>query len=235
MRKILFFITVALFVPGVVLNAQNSKEKIKGSGNVITKDIAVKSFDELSLSGVFSVVLSQDGKEGLKIEAEDNLQDLFEIKNEGSKLVVAMKKDINLEKHKEMKVYITFNKLKKLDLKTVGNVSTTESLSFDNLDLDNKSVGSVNLKLTAQTLNLDNKSVGNVELNGKANNAVIKNNSVGDFQAASFIVQKMDIDNNGIGAAEVNAEKELKVKDSMMNKVTNKGAATPRKMNKVVI
>lgn len=234
MRTILLFVAMLVFVPGVDLKAQNSK-KITGSGNVVTKDIAVKTFDELAVSGVFSVILSQDGKEGLKIEAEDNLQELFEVKNEGTKLTVSMKKDINLEKHKEIKVYVTFNKLKRLSLKTVGNVSTTESLNFDNLDLDNKSVGSVNLKLTAQSLNMDNKSVGDVELNGKANNAVINNNSVGEFQAASFVVQKMDIDNNGVGTAEVNAEKELKVKDSMLNKVTNKGAATPRKMNKVTI
>jgi hypothetical protein len=45
----------------------------------------------------------------------------------------------------------------------------------------------------------------------------------------------MDIDNNGVGSATVNAEKELKVKDSFLGKVRNKGNATVRKMNKVVI
>jgi hypothetical protein len=49
------------------------------------------------------------------------------------------------------------------------------------------------------------------------------------------VVQKMDIDNSGIGSAEVNAEKELKIKDSFLGKVTNKGNATIRRMNKVVI
>jgi hypothetical protein len=96
-------------------------------------------------------------------------------------------------------------------------------------------VGSVDLKLTAQSVNLDNTSVGNVKLNGKAENAVIKNKSVGSIMAADFVVQKMDIDNNGIGSAEVNAEKELKVKDSFLGKVRNKGAATIKRMNKVVI
>ena len=122
-----------------------------------------------------------------------------------------------------------------MDLKTVGDVSSDQNLNFDDLKLHNKSVGNVDLKLTAQTLNADNKSVGNIRLSGKANNVVIRNKSVGSIQAAGFVVQTMDIDNNGIGSAEVNAEKELKVKDNMMGKVTNKGAAAIKRMNKVVI
>src|SRR6266516_5348552 len=73
------------------------KTKIEGSGNVITKEITVQPFDELSLSGVFSVLLSQGSKEQVKIEADDNLQELFEVKNEGSKLIISMKKDVNFQ------------------------------------------------------------------------------------------------------------------------------------------
>jgi hypothetical protein len=58
---------------------------------------------------------------------------------------------------------------------------------------------------------------------------------VGSVKAGDFIVQTLDINNIGVGSAEVNAAKELKVKDSFLGKVTNKGAAPIRKMNKVVI
>ena len=193
------------------------------------------SFDELDVKGVFNVLLTQGSKESVKIEAEDNLQDLFEVKTEGSKLSIGMKKDVNFNSKKKMKVYVTFKKLKSMDLKTVGDISSEANLRFDDLKINNKSVGSVDLKMTAQNLDIDNKSVGNVKLNGKAENALIKNKGVGSVQAADFVVQKMDIDNSGVGNAEVNAEKELKVKDSFLGKVTNKGKATARRMNKVVI
>ena len=116
------------------------------------------------MCSVFS--LSQGSKEEVKIEADDNLQALFEVKNEGSKLIISMKKDVNLNSKKgsKMKVYITFKKLKSMDLKTVGNVSSEENLSFDDLEINNKSVGSVDLKLTAQSVNIENKSVGDVKL-----------------------------------------------------------------------
>ena len=42
----------------------------------------------------------------------------------------------------------------------VGNVGSEEQLAFDDLDLKNKSVGNVDLRLTARKLDLNNTSVG---------------------------------------------------------------------------
>src|ERR1700752_4693587 len=84
------------------------KPKIEGSGNVITRDVAVQSFDQMEANGIFNVSLTQGSKESVKIEAEDNLQGLFEVKNEGSKLIVGMKKDLPFTSKKKMTVYISF-------------------------------------------------------------------------------------------------------------------------------
>lgn len=233
MRNLFLTLTSVVLVTAG-LQAQDKKQ-VTGSGNLITREVAVSSFDQLNVQGVFNLVLSQGSREEVKIEAEDNLQDLFEIKNDGSKLVVTMKKDVNFKNKKDLKVYITFKKLVNMELKTVGNVSSSENLAFDDLKMSNKSVGNVDLKMTARSLDVDNKSVGNVRLNGKADNAVIKNKGVGNVQAGSFVVQNLDIENTGVGNAEVNAAKELKVKDSFLGKVSNKGAAAARRMNKVEI
>ena len=230
----LFLLTLS--VTTVFSQKDKDKEpKIEGSGDVITKDVAIQPFDQLEASGVFSVVLTQGGKESLKIEAEDNLQPLFEVKNEGSKLVVDMKKDSHFNSKKKMTVYITFKNLKSMDLRMVGNVSSAGKLNFSDLSLANKSVGSVDLALNAQKLDIENRSVGNLKLSGKAENAVIRSNSVGAIKASDLLVQTMDINNDGVGSAEVNAVKELKVKDSFLGKVKNAGSATAKRINKVVI
>ena len=169
------------------------------------------------------------------MEADENLQEYFTIKNDGSKLVIDMDKlkNKNLKNSGTMKVYVTFKKLKEMDLSMVGNTVSGQQLSFDNLEFTNKSVGDIDLQLTVNKLDLENKSVGNVTLKGKAGEATVKNKGVGEFEAGSFVVQTMNIENNGVGDAEVNAEKELNVKDSFLGKVKNKGAAQLRRMNKV--
>jgi hypothetical protein len=236
MRKNLFLITLVVTAFGCSMQAQkNNRTRIEGSGNLITKEFPVKSFDELSASGVFELKLSQGDKEQVKIEAEDNLMELFTVENEGAKLDIHMKKDVDLNTKKKMTVYITFRNLKSMDLQMVGGTSSEEQLKFSDLKLKNQSVGSVNLDMTLQTLNLENESVGSLRLKGTADNAVIKSNSVGGVNAADFVVQKMEIENNGVGGATVNAEKELKVSDSFLGKVNNKGNATVKRKNKVVI
>jgi len=239
MRKNLFLM-LAITAFSFSMQAQKNdkyddKDRIEGSGNVITKDISVNSFDELDASGVFNLQLSQGDKETLRIEADDNLMDLFIIENEGSTLKIKMKKNSNFNSKKQLKVYITFKTLKSMNLGMVGGTSSDDKLKFTDLKLKNQSVGSVSLNMTLQTLNMENQSVGSVKLEGSAENAVVKNNSVGSINAGNFVVQKMDIENNGVGSATVNAEKELKYSDSFLGKVSNKGNATVKKKNKVVI
>jgi len=235
MRKVIIIACSILLLATTVFSQKDKETKIEGSGNVITKDVTIQPFDQLEANGVFNVVLTQGNKESLKIEAEDNLQALFEIKNEGSKLMVDMKKDSHFNSKKKMTVYITFKNLKSMDLKMVGNVSSVGNLNFSDLSLANKSVGSVDLALNAQKLDINNKSVGSLRLSGKAENAIIRSNSVCAIKASDLLVQTMDIDNDGVGSAEVNAVKELKVKDSFLGKVKNAGSATAKRINKVVI
>lgn len=232
MRKIvLAMLTITALVVSATAqkNDWDKKERIEGSGNTITKDMPVRSFDHLTAHGVFHLYLSQGDKESVKIEADDNLVDLFIVKNEGTSLEISMKKDVNINSKKKMSVYVTFKSLKSMHLSMVGGTSSNEQLKFSDLKLTNQSVGSVDLNMTMQNLNLENGSVGTLKLKGSADNAVIKSNSVGSIQAADFVVQKMDIDNSGVGSATVNAEKELKMTDSFLGKVNNKGNATVKR------
>lgn len=207
----------------------DNKKKVEGSGNVITKERAVQPFDAIDASGVYQLVLVQGNKEEVKIEADDNLQELFEVKNEGSKLKINMRKDVNFNAKGQMRVTVTFKKVKALNLKMVGGTTNEGQLNFDDLSIHNKSVGGVKLNLSANKLKIDNKSVGNFSLSGKADEATIVSKSVGSIDAEDLLVQKMDIDNDGVGGAVVNAEKEINVKDSFLGKVKNKGNASVKK------
>lgn len=237
MRKVFFLAVFALMVTASVNAQKHDRETIEGNGNLVTRDVPVSSFETLKASGVYELKLAQGDKETVKIEADENLQQYFNVRNEGSTLVIDMKelKDKNMKNKNKMRVYVTFRKLKELDIKTVGSVNAEKELSFGDLQITNASVGKLDLRLSANTVNLDNSSVGTVVLTGKAQNASFKNTGVGSLEAGSFLVQTLNIENNGVGGATVNAEKELKVKDNMLGRVKNKGAAPVRKNNKVVI
>jgi hypothetical protein len=236
MRSLLLAAAFTTLISSVFAQ-EKERTTLEGNGNLVTREVAISSFEALKASGVYELKLSQGNKESVKIEADENLQDLFQVRNEGSKLVIDMKKmeNTNLRSKNKMRVHITFKNLKDIELSTVGNVISDEQLTFDDLQIKNKSVGNVDLKLTANKIDINNKSVGNFILSGKADNAEVKNSAVGSLEAGSFIVQSMNIENSGIGNAEVHAAKNLKVKDNSMSRVKNKGAAVVRKMNRVEI
>jgi len=228
MRKTFFALLAILFATAVI--AQDKKEeKLEGNGKLVKREVSVASFNALKASGVYELMLTQGSQEGVVIEADENLQDLFIVKNNGQQLVIEMKKNNSLKSKNKMRVHVTFKNLKELNLNTVGEVNSSHPLKFDDLTLSNNSVGEVDLALTARKLHLKNKSVGEMKLSGKADEAIFVNNSVGSLNAGNLVVQTMEIDNSGIGEAEVNAVKDLKVKDSFLSKVKNKGAARTTK------
>jgi len=72
--------------------AQEKYETIEGNCKVVTRDVNVQPFDALKASGICELKLSQGNTESVKIEADENLQEYFTVKNEGSKLVIDMDK-----------------------------------------------------------------------------------------------------------------------------------------------
>lgn len=72
-------------------SATAQKETIEGNGNLTTKDVSVSSFESLKASGVYELKLSQGGTESVKIEADENLHQYFNVHNEGRRLVIEMK------------------------------------------------------------------------------------------------------------------------------------------------
>lgn len=237
MKKILFF-TVAAMAGITMLKAQ---ETIKPSGNIITRDVSVKPFKAIKANGLYELILTQGSTEAVKVETDDNLQKYIEVSNTGDTLLIdepAMRNhnfnmtsaDGEREKKQHFKVYVTFKNINKLDIQTIGNVVADAPLTFDALEINDRSVGNIKLSLTAQKLMVTNKGVGTVTLSGNVANAIITNTGVGSFRGNALVVQTMNITNTGVGHADVNVVKSLIVKDSFLGKVKNSGPAKTLKM-----
>lgn len=237
MKKILFLAAAAI-TGFTMLKAQ---ETIKPSGNVITRDVSVKTFNAIKASGLYELILTQGNTEGVKVETDDNLQKYIEVSNDGNTLVIdepALRNhnfnmtsaDGEREKKQHFKVYVTFKSVSLLDIQTIGNITATTPLTFNALEINDRSVGNIKMTITAEKLTVTNKGVGTVTLSGTVANAVITNTGVGSFQGNSLVVQTMHITNTGVGHADVNVVKNLIVKDSFLGKVKNSGPAKTLKM-----
>ncbi len=237
-------ISLAIMMVAAVFAAQAQDDNIslEGSGKIITKNVDVKSFNAIQVKGIYELVLTQGSQEGVRLEADDNLMYLFDVKNDGNALVISMpllegkNHHVNLKggDHKRgqhLKAYITFKTFKNLDAALIGSINSSATVKLDAFELNSKNVGNITLAFTATKLTLNNKGVGNITLSGSVPDAVVVNAGVGSIKAEGLEVQNMKIENTGVGSATVNVVKDLKVRDSFLGKVKNTGAGKTRKMD----
>jgi hypothetical protein len=244
MGRISIAVLLALF--GLTAMAQDNNISLEGSGNIITKNVDIKPFDAIQAKGLYELILIQGDKEGVKIEADDNLMHLFDVTNDGNTLVIDMPllrgdhHSINIDDHGEhhklnLKVYVTFKNLKSLDAGIIGSIHSDAAIKVDALEIDSKNVGNITLALTATKLTVYNKGVGNITLSGNVTTAYIVNHGVGTIKGEDLVVQTMNIENTGVGSANVNVVKDITIKDSFLGKVKNAGSAKTHKIDGVGI
>lgn len=195
------------------------------SGKRISRDIPVSHFDALKASGVVELNLVQGDKESVTVEADENLQAYITVANNGKTLEIDTKKLNNKNIKGSWKLYVTvyFRNINSLSVATVGHVKNEGTLQFSELKLNISSVGNTDLKLAADKLNMEASSVGNIELAGSAKTAVMQNSSVGNLRAEALKIGSLEMNNSGIGNAEINADNITRFQGNMLGKVRNRG------------
>src|SRR6187402_1871009 len=79
---------VSFFLLATTLAIGQNKEKIKGSKNVIEKPIEIGEFTALEIEDNLTVFLEKGAKNEIKVETDDNLQEVitFDIKEKSLRI-----------------------------------------------------------------------------------------------------------------------------------------------------
>jgi hypothetical protein len=198
-----------------------------GNGNVTTEGRAISGFTKLKLDGVFKTVISQDGGPAwVKVETDQNLQEIIEAVNDGDQLELHIKKGKAYTKSTKMVVYLNVKQLSSLENKSVGSVETQGSIKSPELYLKIAAVGKTTLNIETQKLTAAISSVGVTILAGTAATADIENKSVGKLQAYDLKIDTLNLKNKAVGNVEVYAEKEMNIEHDGVGSVYYRGPAT---------
>ena len=222
--SILIPVLVVLFIAIIVLVSSCKGFGKKGNGRITTSEREISPFTKISIEGIFPVELSQDGgKEFVKIETDENLQDLIVAKTENGKLTIYMKEKSSIRHYNKMKVYINIKDLHELKSSSVGNVTTVGTLKLDSLVLNSLSVGKLELNIDANYLHADLQSVGSTILKGTTHEARINNKSVGALSAFDHKAGTLMIHNQAVGSTEIYADSAFYIRSSAIGVLYYKG------------
>mgnify|MGYP000930844107 CR=1 FL=1 len=203
-----------------------------GNGHTTTRKRNVGEFSQLRVNGVFPVTLTQNGSEpSVTIVADENLQDLVEVKNQNGVLNISTKKNPSIGKSEKFKVLINIGKVHQIDFKAVGELKSEGLLTFDSLEVNSESVGNLNLELNTGFLRANLKSVGRSQFSGTAKEVRINNKSIGALNTYNLKADVLMIHNTAMGIAEVYAEKEIYIRSSSVGALHYKGPAQIKELS----
>ncbi|GAB2527955.1 head GIN domain-containing protein [Rufibacter soli] len=217
MRKLSILLLLLAFV-GVAAQAQD----VEGNGKFKSETRSVSSFTALSIAGGFEVELTQGTAPSLKLEAEENVLPLIESTVQNGTLTIKMKKGI--KNARTLKVFVTVQDLKKLQLAGGIKLRTTNTLSAPSLALE--FAGGINAVLALQVKELAADFAGGtkVTLSGRADKVTMDLAGATNLKALELKTNYLTLDAAGASSAQVSVAKELTVDAAGIVTVDYKGS-----------
>ena len=210
--KIKSIYTILLIVCTIPLaNAQWGK-KIKGSGNLITKNINTSDYDIIDTKGSMDVILEIGTEGAIRVIADDNIIDLISISTEGAVLKIVMKEKVNYYSKNGIKVYVPFTDLNEILLKGSGDLISKSPIVTNSFSCTLVGSGDLETEIKAETVVAYMKGSGDIDLSGSTNLLSVEMTGSGDFNAFNLKSQSTDVSLKGSGDIEVNAQKSIKAR-----------------------
>lgn len=153
MKKSYSFILVLILMAGLLCSCHINKAS--GDGNVVSKEIPIKDYDEIQIEGenVDFKYIQSDDVPYLKVETDQNIMDLLDI-NTDSKVLVVRPKNRHTGINPTRFIVIT-NSTALKEFKMAGG---------GNCDLDCEIAGSGTVSLSGKTEKMNIKSAGSSKI-----------------------------------------------------------------------
>jgi len=203
------YIIAALVILAVVAVSGCTGPNATGSGNVINQSQNVSGFDQVSVDGSGTLIITQGDKESLTIEAEDNV--LPNIKTSVNNNVLNIDRvNYTVVPTKTVKYYLTVKNLNSITYSGGGKIQSN-GLKTDSLTININGAAEGNLTdLNVNSLKIIITGAGRLFLSGTANNQDISISGAGEYNANGLTSKTASITITGAGKGTVKVSNSLK-------------------------
>jgi hypothetical protein len=178
--------------------AKCDDEKVKGNGNVVSKDRALASFEKINLAGSIDIIIDQNGKESATVETDENLQEYIITEIKDGALNIHEKEHYDLKSTKLI-VHVSCSKLKAISSGGSGDVKTASTLNSDDFAICHGGSGDFNLNFAVKKLKISTAGSGDYILKGSADEFNLSSAGSGDVNAKELACTTAKISSAGSG------------------------------------
>ncbi len=141
---------------------------VKGQGEVVKKERTInQDFDAIKASKGLDVILVNDQSKKIVVEANKNLHEIIEVYVKENTLYVTS--DQNIYSADEKNVFVSYDKLKKLNVNSGASITSSQTLIQKDIELNATSGADIKLELKAENVTTSVNSGAMMDLTGKVN------------------------------------------------------------------
>lgn len=199
-------VTVAFVLTAVLVAACG----VKGNGEIVEESRDVSGFNQIELSGVGILNVTQGETESLTISAESNLMSLLRSDVRGETLILDTQQNKRVNPTRDIVYTISVKDLSRIEISGVGTVNLesleTQSFSIILSGASNITIGSLN----ADSLQVESSGAGSISLaQGSVKNQEITISGAGNYEARGLQSETAHITISGAGSATVSVSNDL--------------------------
>ncbi|MDO6820462.1 head GIN domain-containing protein [Zobellia sp. 1_MG-2023] len=225
------WIVLSLALAAVSCSAQWGKG-IKGNGNVVSIERSVGDYDAIAVSGSFDVDLVEGNEGELVISGEQNLLDYIVTEVQGEKLVIRVKKGINIRPslHKgSIKVKVPVERIDALSLSGSGDIVGHTTLKTSRFKTSMSGSGDITLDVTTDALVASMSGSGDMNLSGNTHDFEATISGSGDIRAYDLNADNVEATISGSADIKVTVNEKLKARVSGSGDISYRG--NPKKID----
>lgn len=187
-------------------------ERINGNGVSGSQERSVGNFHSVNAMGSMDVIVSQATSPSIKIEADQNLLEYIETRNNGGTIEIYTKEGYNLDSKSGIKVYAAAPDFKNISVSGSGKINSNGKInSTSTLNANVSGSGDILMEVDAPKIFTQISGSGSSTIKGTTKDFSAHINGSGDVHCFDLLSENTEIDIAGSGNAEVYASKSLDV------------------------
>ncbi len=220
MNRILLITTALLALFGSGCWVPTGVER--GSGAIVKEERQVSGFNGIVFELSGNVYISQNGREALTLETDDNIIQHIKTEVKDGKLTIRSDKSIS---PKRFNVYISVKGLNDLTLSGSGNIYADTQINTSALELVLSGSGNITFpNLNSKETRAEISGSGNIEFNGIGENCIMEIDGSGNLNCFDYVTQNCNVKINGSGNAQINVKTGLNAQINGSGDVLYRGA-----------
>lgn len=188
---------------------QTFAQSIKGNGKIKTEVKQLSGFDKVVVQGQLDLYLSQETTENVKIEAEENLIELFQVSVNSNTLYVIVPK--NIKKSMKLNVTIAFKELEQITLLDEVLLKNDRTINFDDIELICSGSSKMDFEFKASDCDVKMLDGGSAFLRGYAEKLTVEAHDDSEINAFDLQSDNCEVIGSGYAEISVNAKKEMSI------------------------